>query len=106
MTTDNTHVSTPTPAVPALLFEPGRVLSTSGAIRALALNDILSLDLLSRHLCGDWGDVPEEDAEANQQALADGGRVLSSYPLADGARVWIITEADRSSTTFLLPEEY
>lgn len=106
MTTKNTTEYLSTPTVPTLLFEPGSVHATPGAIETLAINDILALDLLSRHLCGDWGEVPQEDAKANQQALENGARILSSYTLADGARIWIITEADRSCTTFLLPEEY
>ncbi|MGZ4954420.1 MAG: hypothetical protein ACXV8Q_04835 [Methylobacter sp.] len=91
---------------PHILFNPGQVVATPGAIHAMEVNNILSLDLLSRHLCGNWGDIPREDAEANRHALEDGGRILSSYPLANGASIWLITEADRSSTTFLLPEEY
>jgi|APLak6261659701_1056019.scaffolds.fasta_scaffold18529_2 hypothetical protein len=104
--------STPTPETNreavkiALLFNPGRVVATPGALQAMEDNHILSLDLLSRHLTGDFGELPEEDAAANQQALQDGSRLLSSYPLASGARIWLITEADRSITTFLLPEEY
>jgi len=105
MTIENT-IESRTPSTSGILFNPGRVVATPGALQALEDNNILSLDLLSRHLIGDFGDVPEEDAAANRQALKDGSRLLSSYPLASGARVWIITEADRSSTTFLLPEEY
>lgn len=100
----NTENSTPTPK--PLLFSPGRVLATPGAMLAMEAHHILSLDLLSRHLVGDWGQVPEEDATANREALKHGSRILSSYLLDDDVRVWIITEADRSSTTFLLPEEY
>jgi hypothetical protein len=102
-TPNNTPASTSTPR---LLFSPGQVVATPGALEAMERHNLFSLDLLSRHLCGDWGQVPLEDAEANQQALTDGNRILSSYPLPDGARIWLITEADRSSTTFLLPEEY
>ncbi|MDI1291467.1 MAG: hypothetical protein PSV18_01830 [Methylobacter sp.] len=88
------------------LFNPGQVVSTPGALEAMSDNNCLSLDLLTKHLAGDWGNVPKEDAEANQQALKTGARIISSYTLENGARIWIITEADRSSTTFLLPEEY
>jgi hypothetical protein len=105
-----TSIPTPTTNMAAvqiaLLFNPGRVVATPGALQALEDNHILSLDLLSRHLTGDFGELPEEDAAANQQALKDGSRLLSNYPLASGARIWLITEADRSITTFLLPEEY
>ncbi len=89
-----------------LLFNPGQVVATPGALEAMETNQCLSLDLLIRHLSGDWGTIPKEDAEANQQALEDGSRIMSGYDLANGARIWIITEADRSATTFLLPEEY
>lgn len=86
-----------------ILFKPGQVVATPGAIKAMETNNCQSLDLLTRHLSGDWG---EEDAKANQDALKNGERILSVYPLEDGRRIWIITERDRSATTFLLPEEY
>lgn len=60
---------------------------------------------LIRHFAGDWGDVCADDAAANEAALQFGGRVLSVYA-ADGPKFWIITEADRSRTTVMLPEEY
>ena len=88
------------------LFSPGQIVATPSAVAALQTHHCLSLDLLIRHMTGDWGVVPEEDAQANQQALVDGTRILSSYELTDGVTIWVITEADRSSTTFLLPEEY
>ena len=61
--------------------------------------------LLERHRRGDWGDLDESDRAANDRALVHGGRVLSAY-LAEGIRLWCITEADRSTTTLLLPEDY
>jgi len=61
---------------------------------------------MSRHHRGDWGDLDEEDKAANDQALIDGGRLFSAYHSATGIKVWIITEADRSATTVLLPSEY
>lgn len=67
------------------------------------------MTLLARHAFGDWGDLCEDDCEANEQAVALGGRVLSSYEVGVGpnaAKVWVITEADRSSTCCLLAEEY
>ena len=88
------------------LFSPGQIVATPGALAIMKTHHCLPLDLLIRHLTGDWGVVPEEDAQANQQALMDGSRILSSYPMPNSARIWVITEADRSSTTFLLPEEY
>jgi len=105
MTTETNNQNTIKSTKP-ILFEPGRVVATPGALEAMAENNILSLDLLSRHICGDWGVVPKEDAQANVDALKYGARVFSSYPMKNGDRIWIITEADRSSTTFLLPEEY
>lgn len=89
-----------------MLFQPGQVVATPGALEAMQTNHCLSLDLLIRHLSGDWGVIPEEDAQTNQQALQHGYRIMSSYPLANGEKIWVITEADRSYTTFLLPEEY
>ena len=59
-----------------------------------------------RHACGDWGTVCPDDALANDEALEEGERLLSAYKLRDGTKVWIITEADRSSTCILLPDEY
>ena len=70
------------------------------------MNSQTPAELLSRHARGDWGSVCEEDAELNNQALIDGSRLLSSYSLKDDTKLWIITEADRSSSTLLLPEEY
>jgi hypothetical protein len=60
---------------------------------------------LSRHASGDWGDLDAHDRRENELALEHGRRLLSSYPAGEG-RVWVITEADRSVTTLLLPEEY
>lgn len=63
-------------------------------------------ELLERHQRGDWGEIPPEDARENELSLREGFRVLSSYPLRTGRTCWIITEADRSSTCILLPEDY
>jgi len=63
-------------------------------------------EFLDRHVCGDWGELPPEDAAANEQALLVGARLFSAYTLRDGTRLWIITEHDRSATTLLLPQEY
>jgi hypothetical protein len=89
-----------------MLFPLGDLVATPGALKVLEKNGVLPLQLVSRHICGDWGDVPPDDAAANTEALRIHSRVLSSYTLADGARIWVITEADRSATTVLLPEEY
>lgn len=63
------------------------------------------IQALKRHITGDWGEVCEEDKAANDEALRTGDRILSAY-ISNGHRFWIITEADRSATTILLPEEY
>ena len=89
-----------------LLFPLGDLVATPGALSILEKNGVVPMRLISRHMKGDWGDVPPDDAAANTDALRIGARVLSSYTLPDRARIWIITEADRSSTTLLLPEEY
>jgi hypothetical protein len=95
----------PAPENP-ILFRSGKIVSTPGALEALEMNHYRIFTLLLRHLTGDWGEIPDADAEANQEALKNGSRILSSYPQPSGARIWIITEADRSATTVLLPEEY
>ena len=109
----------PAPAVPSPvllsrhLFPMGRLLATPGAIRTLAQYRVSGLALLSRHVRGDWGALRAEDRKTNAIALEWGLRVMSAYKLRreEGgqtvhAMVWVITEADRSSTTLLLPEEY
>lgn len=88
------------------LFPLGQIVATPGALDALEKAGQTPLEFLTRHVHGDWGDVCEVDAEANQQALQDGSRILSAYHLKTGVKLWIITEADRSSTVCLLPEEY
>jgi hypothetical protein len=88
-----------------ILFHPGHIVATPAALDALALAGADVLDLLGRHLIGDWGDLSEADRRENQLSLQHGWRLLSSYMLTTGAKVWVITEADRSSTTILLPDE-
>jgi hypothetical protein len=63
-------------------------------------------ELLARHAQGDWGDLSEGDRQANSQTLQDGSRILSAFQTKTGRRLWVITEADRSSTCLLLPDEY
>jgi hypothetical protein len=87
-------------------FGLGVVVATPGALEVLGSLEISPTELLERHASGDWGDIPADDALENEYSLKRGLRVLSSYPLPGGERVWIITEADRSSTCILLPEEY
>jgi len=88
------------------LFALGRVVATPGALAALDRYAINALTLLARHQSGDWGDVPAEDWRENELSVANGFRILSSYAIGDDTRIWIITEADRSATTLLLPDEY
>jgi len=90
-----------------MLFKLGQVVATPGALRVIEENVIDTWSLLQRHANGDWGCVPEEDALENKLSVENGYRVMSSYPLNDrGDKLWIITEANRSSTCLLLPEEY
>ena len=90
----------------APLFHPGRIVATPGAMDALNDSPMQAAMLLDRHMAGDWGDVCDEDSRANTDALRYGNRVVSVYATQSGARLWIITESDRSVTTLLLPDEY
>jgi len=83
----------------------GRLLSTPGAIEAMAKAGQEPLELINRHRTGDWGEVDAHDWAANDQAIIQGERVLSAYTLKDSVRIWIITESDRAATTLLLPDE-
>ncbi len=87
-------------------FRPGQIVSTPGALEAMEEHQCSPLTLLARHLSGDWGTVCAEDAASNEEALQCGLRVLSSYEIAPKVTIWVITEADRSVTTFLRPSEY
>lgn len=84
----------------------GRLCATPGALAALARAGACPGPYLTRHARGDWGDVCPADARANDRDLVDGGRLLSAYNLPTGERLWIITEAARSRTTVLTPDEY
>ena len=87
-------------------FDLGSLYATPGALERIeAQSRVSMMSLIARHACGDWGDVCDKDARLNDQAVDLGGRILSSYNL-DSGRIWIITEADRSATTILTPEEY
>jgi hypothetical protein len=88
------------------LFDLGQLVATPGALAALEKSGQNAMAFLSRHVSGDWGDLPKEDREENQLSLAKGFRLLSSYSTSAGDRIWIITEADRSHSTVLLPDEY
>jgi hypothetical protein len=87
------------------LFALGQVVSTQNALRFAEAEHIDLLALLIRHHCGDWGDVCEEDRESNEEALLMQLRIMSSYNFSHD-KIWIITEADRSVTTILLPSDY
>jgi hypothetical protein len=106
------------------LFPLGQVVATPGALELMHITETSPLVLIARHVAGDWGDCHPDDVQINNDAVREGFRVMSVYrlPLTDkeqgkGAsnaigvateddRVWVITEADRSVTTILLPEEY
>ena len=88
------------------LFPLGRVVATPGALAALTAAGELPHRYLARHVRGDWGEIPEEDRKENELSLREGFRILSAYRTHLGVRLWVITEADRSSTCVLLPEEY
>jgi len=88
------------------LFPLGQVVATPGALAALEKAGQSPTEFLSRHVRGEWGDVPADDRRENQLSLERGFRLLSSYRTNAGDQLWILTEADRSSTAILLPEEY
>jgi hypothetical protein len=87
-------------------FLMGRLVATPGALAAFTNARQTPDAFLQRHARGDWGDVDAGDKRANDADVDGGGRLLSAYTLSDKTRIWIITEADRSSTCILLPEEY
>ena len=88
---------------PAADFLLGRVGATPGVLDAVSMGELRTL--LRRHAAGDWGDCTRGDAAENDKALLNGSRLLSVYE-TPGGTVWLITEADRSATTALLPSEY
>lgn len=88
------------------LFSPGQLVATPGVLEAFARNGQHPTTFLRRHVRGDWGELDAEDMQENEFSLTHGLRLLSRYLLADNTVIWIITEADRSVTTILLPEEY
>jgi len=91
---------------PNVCFDMGRIVSTPAAMEALAAAGQDAEFFLTRHARGDWGDLDAHDIEANAAGLRDGERLLSAYTTLGGTRLYVITEADRSATTVLLPEEY
>ena len=87
-------------------FPLGRVGATPGAILALEKAEQLPAEFLDRHVNGDWGEVPDEDKQENELSVDQGFRIFSAYTTSAGEKIWIITEADRSATTIMLPQEY
>lgn len=87
------------------LFALGQVVSTPNALAFAQKNQIDLGQLLTRHQTGDWGDLDDEDNESNEEALINATRIFSSYSIAED-KIWIITEADRSFTTLLMPNDY
>jgi len=98
MTTQETNQVMP-------LFALGKTVATPGALVVMQGVGISPLSLLSRHQRGVWGDMDKDDKEANDSAFNTEARIFSAYKF-DTVLLWVITEADRSSTTILLPEEY
>ena len=81
-------------------------LPPPGALAAIEKSGQQPGDFLARHVSGDWGDVPPDDIKENELSLRHGFRLLSAYHTSAGDKLWVITEADRSSTCILLPNEY
>lgn len=93
------------------LFKPGRILASPGCLEAIEKSGDNLWNFFARHLAADWGVVGDEDAEANNQSIKDGSRIISAYLLKTGEKIWIITEAEddqgiRAATTAILPSEY
>jgi hypothetical protein len=87
-------------------FSLGRVVATPGALRALEEADHSPFDFIARHQAGDWSELCEEDKRENEFSVRNGFRILSAYRTRNNNKIWVITEADRSVTTLLLPDEY
>ena len=99
-----------TPAIPTVsiripLFLMGRVVATPPAIATMQEHGITALELLRRHVTGDWEEMNAEDAGLNRLSVTTGGRIFSAF-VRDNVTIWVITEADRSSTCMLLPSCY
>jgi hypothetical protein len=87
-------------------FACGQLVMTPGVAYLVQEGSLRPVQYLARHFIGDWGDLSDRDRAANDAAVRRGERLLSSYRITDTLRLWIITEADRSATTLLLPHEY
>lgn len=92
--------------IPEALFELGQLVVTPGAVESLKQDKRHPLQLISRHVVGDWGTLPEEDVAENAFSLKNGYRLFSSYTFESGNKYYVITEWDRSVTTVLLPSDY
>ncbi len=86
-------------------FSLGQLVWTQGINELVATGRLNPIPYITRHATGDWGDLDGEDKKANDWSLKNGERILSAYETPAG-KIWIITEADRSATTMLLPDEY
>jgi len=89
---------------PQTKFPFGQLVATPNALTQIPNDEILNA--LSRHLRGDWGTLDSHDWNTNERALKNGGRLFSAYQSIQNVKFWIITEANRSVTTVLLPEDY
>ena len=87
-------------------FALGQTFITPGAEEALQIAGQTAIEFLRRHMSCDWGELSEDDIQENDVSLKEGFRILSAYQTGKGQKLWIITEADRSATTILLPSEY
>lgn len=105
-TLENITPSQATPSLSQAKFSLGEIVATPGSLTVMNEHGCLPQSLLARHLAGDWGQVGREDAEMNDHAVECGERLLSSYVIAPRVTIWLITEWDRSVSTFLLPSEY
>ena len=98
-------MSRPTRSARGPLFGLGKVVATPAAVEFCEVNEVHMLTLVRRHCHGDFGDMDRDDIAANTRAIKSDARVFSSYQIGT-QKVWVITEADRTSTCILLPEEY
>ena len=87
-------------------FPLGRTVATPGALRVLTEAGDSPTSFLRRHVVGDWGELDADDRRENERSVSARCRLLSAYATSTGIRIWVITEADRSSTCILLPEDY
>ncbi|MEM6284542.1 MAG: hypothetical protein AAF787_20300 [Chloroflexota bacterium] len=86
-------------------FSAGQTRATQAAMKAMQDNGHIASEFLARHVVGDWGEHDPEQKAQNDESLANDGPLHSIYHMADGRQIWVFTEADRSMTTILLPED-